>query len=96
MRGGREMTGDMDGVDAIDPELKKEYEAYLAQPDEWKEANRGKFVVFKDGEVAGLFDTSADALRHALDKFGTDGFLVHQVGEEENPHSSTLSILGCV
>ena len=80
----------------IDPVIIREYEAYLAQPDDWKEANRGKFVVFKDGKPVGVFDTSADALRHAVDTFGLDRFLVHQVGDEDTPHTFTQAMLGCI
>lgn len=80
----------------IDPVIVREYEAYLAQPEGWKEANRGKFVVFKDGKLVGVFDTSADALRRAVDKFGLDRFLVHQVGDEDTPHTFTQAMLGYI
>lgn len=63
--------------------MKREYEAYLARPDDWKAARLGRFLVLNDGEVAAEFDDMIEAYRHGVVNFGPGEFLVHKVGSED-------------
>jgi len=78
----------------VSPELMREYKAYLAQPDGWKLENRGKIVVFKDGELQGTFPDLDEALGFALSRFGDEVFLIQKVGDEDRPRCTTRSLLG--
>lgn len=62
--------------------LEKELKAYQKALPELT-ADEGKFVVIKDDEVAGVFDTYEDALKVGYSKFGLDPFLVKQISQGE-------------
>jgi hypothetical protein len=49
-------------------------------------ANEGKFVLIHDGEIAGIFDTYADALTEGYKQFKLDAFLVKQIQAVEQAH----------
>jgi hypothetical protein len=42
-------------------------------------ANEGKFVLIHDSEVAGIFDTYADALSEGYQRSKLDPFLIRQI-----------------
>lgn len=46
-------------------------------------ANEGKYAVVHDDEVAGVYESYADALAIAYDKFGLDNFLVKKISAQE-------------
>lgn len=49
-------------------------------------AQEGKFVLIHDGEVAGTFDTYADALAEGYKLFQLEPFLVKQIQAVEQAH----------
>jgi hypothetical protein len=49
-------------------------------------AEEGKFVLIHDGEVAGTFDTYADALAEGYQRFKLEPFLVKQIQQIEQAH----------
>ena len=60
--------------------------------------NRGKFVLIKEDCVISVFDTSTDAIKEGIDKFGNMPFLVRQILEiEQVQHfaSHIIRILPC-
>jgi hypothetical protein len=61
-------------VHTLETELKT-YEAKLPE----LIPHAGKFVVIKNSEVLGIFDTYQDALKAAYEKFGLEPFFVRQI-----------------
>jgi hypothetical protein len=49
-------------------------------------AQEGKFALIHDGEVAGTFDTYADALAEGYKLFKLEPFLVKQIKAVEQAH----------
>jgi len=58
--------------------LEQELETYKAKLAELT-ANEGKFVLIQGSDVAGVFDTYADAIKEGYEKFGLKPFLVKQI-----------------
>jgi len=54
-----------------------------------KEGHQGKWVVFHDGKVCGLFDSEDEAYQHGLSSFGLEGG--HVIAPVENPEPTPVS-----
>lgn len=63
--------------------LDKERKYFEAHRDEWLRTHPGKFVLVKDEELVGVFNTQQEALIEGARRFGTESFLVRQVEESE-------------
>ncbi len=63
--------------------LKKERKYFEAHRAEWLKQNPGKFVLVKNEELVGIFNTQQEALIEGARRFGTESFLVRQVEESE-------------
>jgi hypothetical protein len=74
--------------------LQKEYEFYLRIKPDLLKNSKGKFVVIKDQNVEGAFDTDSDAYKAGLSKFGNVPFLIIQVSEEDQNTRIPLLELG--
>lgn len=62
--------------------LEKELETYKRQRESFLD-KQGKFVVIHLDEVAGVWDTYADALKAGYEKYKLDPFLVKQIDAVE-------------
>ena len=71
--------------------LKAEYDYYMKEKATLVPKYEGKFVIIKDEEVIGPFDTDADAYQAALLKFGIVPFLITPVLSEDE--KSVIPIL---
>ena len=60
--------------------IQAEIDAFNAMRVELEKHHMGKFVVIKDGQLVGAYDTFDAAAREALSKFGPEPFLIRQVG----------------
>jgi hypothetical protein len=72
--------------------LKRELETYEAQKSELMGQAMGKFVLIKDEEVVGVFDTQMDAIRQGYARFGNAPFLVKQIVQLEIPQNFTSNL----
>jgi hypothetical protein len=85
-----------DPFGSLDGDIRAELEFYLSQPDSWKKDFQGKFAVIKNREVHKVFDSRADALAYALEKFGNTKFLIQPIGAEDTINYTTQALLGMV
>lgn len=61
----------------------QEEEALFAQKEELLRQYKGKYVLFRDGQVQSVHDTQEEAFRAGVYKYGRDGvFLARKVSEE--------------
>lgn len=60
--------------------LKREISAFERRRLELEKAHPGKFVVFKDGDFIGAWDTLDAAAAEAVRRFGRGPYLIRQVG----------------
>ncbi|ABW00954.1 hypothetical protein [Caldivirga maquilingensis] len=73
----------------------KEYEAFKAKLPELLVKYRDKYVVIKDGEVQGIFESIEEAYKYALEKYGINGmFIIQKVKEERAEYFSPTHALG--
>jgi len=72
--------------------LEKEIETYYKNKEELLNQDRGKYVLIKNGNVIGTFDSEKDAIKIGIDKFGNIPFLVKKIEtiEEEQNFTSDL------
>lgn len=63
-------------------QLSKEIQAFEAMEPELLKHHMGKFVVIKGGALAGAYDTFDTAAKEAVKKFGSEVFLIRQVGKK--------------
>ncbi len=60
--------------------LDQEIEAYERMQPALEQAHFNKWVVVRDGEVAGVFDGSEESVQFAIERFGRGPYLIRQVG----------------
>lgn len=73
--------------------LKKEMQTYQAQKEELLGKSKGRFVLIKDNDILGVFDSKIDAIRQGYEKFGNTPFLVKQILEVEVAKNFTSNLL---
>ena len=61
-----------------DERLQKELEYFKAHQDELVKKHRGKFLVIKDQQVQGVYETEFAAYTEAKKKFDLGSFLIQQ------------------
>ena len=59
-------------------QLKKEFDYYLAHQEELVRQFSGKYIVIKDSEVKGAYDSEIEAVEKASEKFELGTFLVQK------------------
>ncbi len=75
----------------------EEYQAYLRmKPELLKRGLEGKFVLVKDGKLAGTFDNDVAAYAEGLRLFGNVPFLIIRVSKEEATTFIPALVLGLV
>ena len=63
--------------------LDKERKYFEVHRDTWLKQHPGKFVLVKNEELIGVFNTQEEALVEGARRFGGESFLVRQVEESE-------------
>lgn len=67
---------------AMQRELDRDFEAYVAQLSELRERHGDKWVIFKGGKFEGAFSSYDSAVRDGLARFGeTADFLLRQIDD---------------
>jgi len=59
--------------------LEKELAFYEKNLSNWLREYPGKFVIIKDEELVGVFDTNEQALSAAASRFGLDSYLIRRI-----------------
>jgi hypothetical protein len=63
--------------------LTQERQVYESNLEEWRRAQLGKFVLIKDGDVLGFYDSLEGAFNEGTDRFRLEPFFVKQIMPEE-------------
>ena len=58
-------------------------------------AHEGKFVVIRNEEISGPFETYENALQAGYDKYGLESFLVKQIHKSEPIHYFSRDLPVC-
>lgn len=74
----------------MDSPLKKEFEFYKKNQVDLVGKYEGKFVVVKDQEVKGVYDTEIQAYQEAQKNFKLGSFLIQRVEKGEGSYSQTF------
>jgi hypothetical protein len=59
--------------------FKNELATYEREKDHLVNGNEGRYVVIRDDNVAGIWDTYEDALKAGYERYGLEQFLVKQI-----------------
>lgn len=73
--------------------LSKEIETYKKNKQMLLKESSGKFVLIKGDKIINIFDTSNDAIKVGIDKFGNTPFLVKQILEIEPTQNFTSNLI---
>jgi hypothetical protein len=63
--------------------LTQEREVYESHLEEWRQVRLGKFVLIKDGDVLGFYDSLEGAFNEGTERFQLEPFFVKQIMPEE-------------
>ena len=74
----------------MDNPLKKEFEYYKKEQKDLVDKYEGKFVVIKDREVKGVYDTEIEAYQESQKQYELGSFLIQKVEEGEGNYSQTF------
>lgn len=70
--------------------LEKEFEYYINHQDELVEKYRGKFIVIKDNEVLGAFDSDLEAIKETTKKHELGTFMVQKCEPGKESYTQTF------
>jgi len=73
--------------------LKKEIETYNKHKEKLLKENNGKFVLIKEEEIIGVYESQKDALNICIGKFGNVPFLVKKIEEIEEKQNFTSNLI---
>jgi len=68
---------------AIDPALEKDYEYFQSIKAGLLKEHAGKFVLIRNGEVVGFYDTDEAAYEEGVKRFGNVPILIAKIEPEE-------------
>lgn len=71
--------------------LETEIRAFEAKRDELERLHNGKFAVFHDKNLVGVFDNFNAAAAEAVRLFGRGPYLIRQIGVATAPLSASLA-----
>ncbi|GAH80075.1 unnamed protein product, partial [marine sediment metagenome] len=69
--------------------LEKEFNYYLEHQDELVEKHNGKFIVIKNGEVIGAFDSELEAVEKTAEQHELGTFLVQKCEPGSESYTQT-------
>jgi hypothetical protein len=69
--------------------LEKEFKYYLEHQDEFVKKYNGKFIVIKDREVIGVFDSELEAIEKTAEKHELGTFLVQKCEPGSESYTQT-------
>jgi hypothetical protein len=74
----------------IDNYLQKQLEYFKSHQDELVKKYEGKFIVIKDQEMQGVYDTEMEAYTDAKEKFELGTFLIQQCLPGQESYTQTF------
>ena len=74
--------------------LETELKTYEQNRDHLLGTAEGKFVLIRDSQVIGVYESKIDAIAAGYQQFGNVPFLVKQVAKIETPHNFMSNRLG--
>lgn len=72
-------------------ELEKEKQYYIKHFSEWIDTNQFKFVLIKDDNLIGFYNSIQEAFENGLSKFGLEDFFIKQILPK---NTTNISFLG--
>lgn len=74
--------------------LEVELKTYEQHRDKLLGTAEGKYVLIRDDQVVGVFDSKMDAIAQGYQRFGNVPFLVKQILKVEVPQNFVSNLLG--
>lgn len=74
----------------MDKSLKKEFEFYKENQTALVGKHKGKFIVIRDQEVRGVYDTEIEAYQEAQKEYELGSFLIQKAEEGQGNYSQTF------
>ena len=74
--------------------LEQERDYYDAHLQEWLQHMAGRFVLIKNADLVGTYDTVEDAITDGAHRFGLQSYLVRRVEQQQEAVSAPALMLG--
>ncbi len=74
--------------------LRRELQTYDRNRDQLLGKAEGKFVLIRDDQIVGIYESKMDAIAQGYRQFGNVPFLVKQVVKIETPQNFVSNLLG--
>lgn len=78
----------------MDKALETELRTYEQHREHLLGTAEGKFVLIRNDEIVGVYDSKMDAIAQGYQKFGNVPFLVKQILKVETPQTFVSGLLG--
>lgn len=78
----------------MDKTLETELRTYEQHRENLLGTAEGKFVLIRNEEIVGVYDSKMDAIAQGYQKFGNVPFLVKQIVKVETPQNFISNLLG--
>lgn len=75
--------------------LRLEKETYEANKEKLVAESEGKYVLIKEREIIGAFDSEKDAIKIGIEKFGNSPFFVRKIERIEQIQNFTSNLIKC-
>lgn len=75
--------------------LEKETETYLKNEKTLLQESLGKFVLIKDTQIVGVFESQNDAITQGINKYGNTPFLVRKIEQQPSIQNFTSNLIYC-
>ena len=75
--------------------LESELKKYEEKKQELLKTDENKYVLIKDQEIVGIFESQKDAIKVGIEKFGNTPFLVKKIERIEQGQNFTSNLIKC-
>lgn len=72
-----------------------ELKTYEAKRKELIKEHNGKYILIKEKEIIGIYETQQDAIKIGIERFGNTPFLVKKIELIEQPQNFTSNLIKC-
>ena len=73
--------------------LEKELKVYHENKDRLLKKDEGKYVLIKDSEIIGTFESQNDAIKIGIEKFGNTPFLVKKIEKRDQAENFISNLI---
>lgn len=75
--------GENQKLNKMPNQFSTEFMIFEREKQQLSKSHKGKFVLIKGEDIIKIFDDELDAIKHGIEKFGDEFFLVNEITDED-------------